>query len=226
MPNNQNIPKVRAKGSPYADNYGATDSDGNPVANVVRKQQAHRPTPIPVSPNEKAGATRPTLEESTRAQSLARLTLLHSTPAEVARVAKALSFYSSVTKTRRTPAVPCYDRRHKLVGFTTRRAFRRVRKAKGDPQIACFDQNGTLLGLVDPDDMNAVVSATPGQSAAGSTDTDRGTGLTVGDPAAQPVAKAQARRIFRWDPAGRQRVAKQRTTPPVRIIAHGGRRGR
>jgi hypothetical protein len=226
MPNNQNIPKVRAKGSPYADNYGATDSDGNPVANVVRKQRATPPVRRAVSPNEKAGAVQPTMAESTRAETHDAFRLIYSSPTEVRKAEKALNFYA-VTKTKRAPVVACYDRRHKLVGFTRQSAFSKVRKAKGDPQIACYDQNGTLLGLVDPADLNAVVSATPGQSAAGSTDTDRGTGMTVGDPDAQSVvAKAQRKRMFRWDPAGRQRVAKQRTAPPVRIIAHGGRRGR
>jgi hypothetical protein len=128
-------------------------------------------------------------------------------------VEKALNFYA-VTKTKRAPAVPVYDRRHKLCGFTTQRALDKVRKAKGDPQVAVFDVAGNLVGTIDPGDLNPLATVTPPQSAAGSTDTDRGTGLTTGDPEAQAVAKAQRRRIM---------SSFLRTAAPSRVA---GRRGR
>lgn len=101
---------------------------------------------------------------------------------------------------------------------------RRVAKAKGDPMMAVFDANGTLMGVIDPADLNPLASGTPAAPAAPA----KPTAVTApepvvvdpatGDPVTAAVAKAMRRR-----PVARQRVAKQlaqqsRRTPAAQRV--------
>ena len=47
-----------------------------------------------------------------------------------------------------------------------------VAKAKGDPMVACYNESGQLIGVVDPDDLQAIAAGTPVDKAADATDAD------------------------------------------------------
>ncbi len=104
-----NIPKYRPAGSPLARAYGATNADGTPAKNVVRKS-ASRTAPKTnttkgVSPNERAGVAVVTKSAASQAQTLEALRRAFNPP-QTRRVRKASG----------TPQVAVYDAQGNLIG--------------------------------------------------------------------------------------------------------------
>ena len=92
MPNiPSHVPLERAPGSPYANAYGATDRNGNPIANKVAKARVSpRRTPVALSPLERAAGKRtPDRTNGDRTLSALRMAFSPPSPTPLRRVAKA-----------------------------------------------------------------------------------------------------------------------------------------
>lgn len=111
-----NIPTYRPAGSPLARAHGATNPDGTPVRNVVRKS-ASRSAPQTntsrgISPNERAGVAPVTKSAAQQAQTLEALRRAFNPP-QTRRVRKAIG----------TPQVAVYDALGNLLGTTDQSAI-------------------------------------------------------------------------------------------------------
>jgi hypothetical protein len=125
--------------------------------------------------------------------------MAYSTPTPLRRVAKANG-----------PLVACYNRRGQLHGVVAQGAIqsprRVVKKADLDEMIAVYTADGTLLGVVDPEDVTPLSSGNPVQpTPAAQAAPDPSTAPVPGSPAVppipQPVAKSRKPLTLRekWD---------------------------
>ena len=64
-----------------------------------------------------------------------------------------------------------------------------VAKAKGDPMVACYNENGQLIGVVDPDNLQAIAAGTPVDDSADAKDDSAD---DTSDDAEAPAADAPA----------------------------------
>ena len=111
MPNiPSHVPLERAPGSPYANAYGATDRNGNPIANKVAKARVSpRRTPVALSPLERAAGKRtPDRTNGDRTLSALRMAFSPPSPTPLRRVAKAKDDVSDM--------IAVYDANGNLLG--------------------------------------------------------------------------------------------------------------
>lgn len=158
MPNPE-IPKIRPVGSPLAKKYGATNSIGEPVKNLVPVKKSQRVVSRRdgMSPNEIANGRTP---DDGRSASIAALRLLHG------------------------PSLAQLERLQRVAKA----------KAKSSTQVAVYDANGTLIGVIDPDDIVKLGSTTPPATSAPAAAPMPGPG---DNPGVVPVAKSRLLRTSR-----------------------------